>query len=148
MLPDPELAENSVLIVTGSALRAEQADRPLAYKLKSTIEKILNHQTREHPIVVLSDLWYLNAEALHCLPMISVGGPGVNAVSAHLYRRIPKVLVVDETLLVQMDPNCEDLRACVWGTNHYLTVDAVEIFIKKGYLERFLEAVVVRSSQT
>lgn len=145
MIPDHDLTENGVLVVTGSTLRAEQADRPLAYQLKSAVEQTLVRQNYEPKVVVLSDLWYLNSEALHRLPMISVGGAGVNAASAHLFGRLPNALVIDNVLLIQMDPNLEDLRACVWGTSHKLTVDALEIFISKGYLERFLGAVAARS---
>jgi len=145
VIPDRDLAENGVLIVTGSTLRAERKDRPLAYNLKSDIEDYLDRQDREHCVVVLSDLWYLNAEALHDLPMISIGGTTVNAVSAHLYRRLPNALVIDDALIIQMDPNLEDLRVCFWGNNHQLTTEVLEIFVKKGYLERFLDAAAARS---
>ena len=59
MIPDRELAENGVLIVTGSTLRAERADRPLAYKLKVAVEEYLEKQGRPRCVVVLSDIWYL-----------------------------------------------------------------------------------------
>jgi len=144
MLPDDQLTEQGVLLVTGATLRAEQVDRPLAYQLKTAIENRLAARLSAPKVVVLSDLWYLNAEALHKLPLISVGGPGVNAVSAHLFRRLPSVLVVDDRLLIQMDLNLDDLRASVWGANHELTVNALEIFTSRGYLDHFLDAVVAR----
>ena len=90
MIPDSHLAEYGLLIVTGSTLRAEQVDRPLAYRLKESIEGHLSKRESEHTVVVLSDLWYLNSEALQRLPVISVGGPGVNAVSAHLFERLSR----------------------------------------------------------
>ena len=131
MLPDEEMMEKGLLIVTGSNLRAEKADRPLAYRLKNTIEERLNGQEPTQKVVVLSDLWYLNGETLQELPMISVGGPGVNAVSAYLYKQLSNALVVDDTLVIQMDVTFKDLRACVWGTNHELTVNALDLFIEK-----------------
>ncbi len=145
MIPDQNLNDHGLLIVTGSRLRAEQADRPLAYRLKSTIEELLRHQGMEPEVVVLNDLWYLAADALHAIPVISVGGPGVNAVSAYLYKKLPKVMVVDNQLLIQMDLHLADLRAAVWGINHETTVHALELFQHRGYLERFLSAVTARS---
>ena len=145
MNPDGYLSENSLLIVTGSTLRAEQADRPLAYRLKSAIEELLSQQSSEATVVVLSDLWYLNSEALQARPMISVGGPGVNAVSAHLYQRLHNALVIDNALTIQMDQQLLDLRAVIWGINHQTTVEALEIFIERGYLQRFLGAVLAQS---
>lgn len=140
MIPDSELAEKGLLIVTGSALRAERADRPLAYKLKQTILSRWNGAASESSIVVLSDLWYLNAELLHKIPMISIGGPGVNAVSSYLFKRLPNALMVDDRLLIQMDMHLKDLRVCIWGIDHELTVNALEIFAQRDYLDRFLQA--------
>ena len=144
MIPDSDLTERGLLIVTGSSLRAEQADRPLAYKLKDTIENQLCNHGDRHRVVVLSDLWYLNAELLQQIPTISVGGPSVNALSAHLLRRLPSVLAIDNTLIIQMDLQLRDLRATVWGDHLELTADAIDIFVHRGYLERFIEAVVTR----
>ena len=145
MIPDQNLTDRGLLIVTGSRLRAEQADRPLAYRLKTAIETHLRNQDLDPVVVVLNDLWYLAADALHSIPVISVGGPGVNAVSAYLYKKLPKVMVVDNQLLIQMDLHLADLRATVWGTNHETTVQALELFQSRGYLERFLGAVAARS---
>jgi hypothetical protein len=144
VFPDDNLAENSLLIVTGSTVCAEQTDRPLAYRLKSSAEQLLKHLGFECTIVVLSDLWYLNSETLRRLPTISLGGPSVNAVSAYLYKRIHNSLVIDDTLLIQMDPHFQDLRASVWGSDYTGTSDALDIFIRKGYLENFLSAVAAQ----
>lgn len=145
MIPDQNLSDHGLLIVTGSRLRAEQADRPLAYRLKSAIESRFRHQEMDPEVVVLNDLWYLAADALHAIPVISIGGPGVNALSAYLYRKLPKVMVVDNQLLIQMDLHLADLRATVWGVNHKTTAQALELFQSRGYLEQFLSAVTARS---
>lgn len=145
MIPDQNLSERGLLIVTGSRLRAEQVDRPLAYRLKSAIEAQLRGQDVDPEVVVLNDLWYLAADALHCLPVISVGGPGVNALSAYLYKKLPKVMVVENRLLIQMDLHMADLRAAVWGIDHQRTVQALELFQCRGYLERFLSTITARS---
>ena len=88
-VPNPALeAELShlVLIVVGAHLRAEQADRPLAYSM----QKRVRHWVRQHgdmlnvPMTprVCTDVLYLNNPPLHRRPTISIGGPGVNALSA------------------------------------------------------------------
>jgi len=144
MFPDHNLSEKGLLIITGSSPRAEQVDRPLAYRLRDCIEKKLSEQDNDYKVVVLGDLWYLNCESLQRLPMISLGGPGVNAVAAHLYKRLANALVVDNTLLIQMDPHYQDLRVSIWGMDHQTTVEALELFVQNGYLERFLGAVTAR----
>ena len=55
-----------------------------------------------------------------------------------------KVLVIENSLTIQMDPHFKDLRASIWGTNHELTAEAVNLFIQKNYLEQFLQAVTAR----
>ncbi len=145
MLPDSQLLDRGLLIVTGSTLRAERADRPLAYQLRNHIlERNGWHEMPEESrnIVVINDLWYLNCEPLHTVPTISVGGPGVNAVSAYLLDRLPRLLQVDDSILIQMDPEFSDKRVSIWGQNHALTVDALNLFIEKGFLERFLSGAV------
>ena len=144
MNPQSDFADNGLLIVTGSTPRAEQADRPLAYHLQKVVHQKLENTHDNCPVLVLSDLWYLNSESLQALPTISVGGPGVNAVSAHFYKRLANALIVEKGLIIQMDPEFQDLRACLWGTNHLLTVNAMEIFISNGYLEGFLGASLMR----
>ena len=144
MNPDPDFLENGLLIITGSNLHAEQADRPLAYQLKQTIGDMYKDNGLDIQVVVMSDIWYLNGEALHRLPMISIGCTEDNAVSSFLAKDMPSALVVDDVLMIQMDMLLEDLRASIWGANHQSTVDALEIFTKRGYLKRFLNAVTAR----
>lgn len=144
MFPDNEIIKTGLLIVTGSTLRAEQMDRPLAYHLKDVIEKQLVELSGDLQIVVISDLWYLNSQSLQKIPTISVGGPGVNAVAANLYEKLSKTLIVEERLVIQMDLHLQDLRASVWGTNHDLTVNATELFIDRGHLKNFVSAVLAQ----
>lgn len=141
MVPDSNLSEKGILIITGSQLRAEQADRPLAYQLQKVISQRTCQEKqgeKNDNILVISDLWYLNSEPLQKLPTISLGGPGVNAVSAHFYDKLDHVLVVDDHLQIQMDLEGQGLRACIWGQTHESTVNALNIFIKNGFLDRFL----------
>lgn len=140
LMHDNPLGENGILIVTGSNLRAEQGDRPLAYKLRDMITRDLRELGGESEVLVLSDMWYLHSELLHEMPMISIGGPTVNAVSAYLSQRLPTVLIAHNTLIIQMDPRLEDFRASVWGVHHETTVAAIDLFVRRGYLDQLLRA--------
>ncbi len=133
-----EVPENTIFIVAGATLRAEEMDRPLAYKLKQAIEGQLGENAAWH-VTVLSDIWYLNNEHFHSLPTISVGGPGVNALSANLFDLVPVVLEIDHVLRIQMDLTHEDRRCAIWGMDHESTVEAVDTFVQRGHLNRFLE---------
>lgn len=150
MVPDPSFCDNGILIVTGSRLRAEQADRPLAYQLQEAIANRMEAadcQDGYCNVLVISDLWYLNSEPLHKIPTIALGGPGVNAASAHFFKSLPQALRVDDQFLIQMDLKDKDLRAAIWGFTHETTVNALRIFIGNGYLERFLNAALERSEK-
>lgn len=83
----PDVVEsNAVMIVVGSHLRAEEGDRPLAYRLKTRIEAWRDEHADQLTVpltaIVCTDLWYLNHEVLQQRPTICVGGPGVNAYAA------------------------------------------------------------------
>ena len=145
--PSPSDSSNILLIVVGSHLRAEVADRPLAYGLRQRIgdwielrQGDLNVQTVP---VVCCDIWYLNQEALQRQPVISLGGPGVNALSAHFAHKLTPAQVRDEMFMIQLDPEFVDLRVCVWGMNHKLTVEALALY-ERRYLDVYLEAVVTQ----
>ena len=120
-----------LLIVTGAHLRAEAGDRPLAYQLQAAIvDWLAEHAAGDDPLVPLTctDVWYLNAEELHARPLISLGGPGVNALAAYLAQRVPPVLTVEDRLFIQMDLEFTDLRVSVWGHNGRSTAAALKLF--------------------
>ena len=130
----------TILIITGIAMRAEDKDRPLAYHIADEIRQRLPADTAWHPLVI-SDVLYLNDKRLQSCPIISLGGPGLNQVSATLFGELPSVLTIDNVLIIQMDLDFEDLRCCLWGMNHDQTVEALELFLKRGYLDRFLAGI-------
>ena len=136
--------DDKVFIVVGVHLRAEEGDRPLAYELRDRIEqwKSEHVESLTDPLdpVVLTDVWYLNQEDLQRRPTISIGGPGVNALSAFFAQQLPEESEVDEQqVVIQIDPDFTDLRVCIWGTNHELTRQGVDLFAQQ-YLEGFLRA--------
>jgi hypothetical protein len=143
-----------IAIVTGVQLRAELGDRPLAYRIEQAVREHLaaalprpepGEPPRLAPAVV-SDVFYLNNDAIQTRPTIAVGGPGMNAVAAMLVDELPNALAIENTLVIQMDLEVNDHRCAVWGMNHLDTVRAVETFLAKGYLETFLNGVIAKAA--
>ena len=145
-LPDLELeAELShlVLIVVGAHLRAEEADRPLAQWMEHRVGQWIKQHgdTLNVPMTprICTDVLYLNNPALHRRPAISIGGPGVNALSAVFAQQLPQARPDEQQIVIQIDPEFTDLRVCIWGTDHKLTQRGLEIFVDR-YLDGFLRA--------
>ena len=128
-----------LLIVTGAHLGAEVHDRPVGYRLKTLIESRLGAGAARLTPVVCSDVWYLNQEPLRRRPTISIGAPGVNALTAFLADKVPSAFTIDDVLVVQADLDWVDLVACCWGRDHDSTRGAVDAFAER-YLGGFLEA--------
>jgi hypothetical protein len=139
-----------IWIVTGVQLKAELGDRPLAYRiekeLRDRLAALLDKPEAGEPPrltpVVVSDVYYLNNDEAKTGPTISIGGPGMNALSASLVEQLPTPVAIENTLVVQMDLDMNDLRCAIWGMNHLDTVRAVDTFIAKGYLDMFVQGVV------
>ncbi len=128
-----------ILLVTGTTLRAEEADRPLAYYLKQQIEDAL----RARPgvpfrVSVVADVRWLHEEALQVLPSISLGGPGVNLLAKQWLDDLPLCMAVDDRFCIQMDPELDEARVSIWGMNNPDTQIAVSLFIQR-YLPKFLD---------
>lgn len=145
-MTDPEHG-HLMFVVVGAHLRAEVGDRPLAYKIVDAIDDWITEHSEAlaldiHPIVC-SDIWYINHRELQQRPTISVGGPGVNALSAYFSQKLEAAFVRDEQMMIQLDPECVDLRCSVWGMDHEFTVQAVELFIGE-YLDRLMRAVATQ----
>lgn len=89
--------------------------------------------------LVCTDVWFLNDDSLRRCPVISLGGPRVNALSAYLGDKLPGALVIDGVLMVQLDVEFAERSVCCWGESAAGTAHAVEIFCEK-YLDGFLLA--------
>jgi hypothetical protein len=129
--------EETVVLVTGSSLTAEERDRPLAYLLKSEIDRRgAGHAYRR--AVVVGDVWYLENRLFHHHPTIAVGGPGVNGVAQEFTSLLPTIYNREEQVFVQADFEGEPKRATLWGVNAAATAAAVEVFTTQGHLEELL----------
>ena len=138
-----------LLIVTGSTLRAEEMDRPLGYYLKQQIEELLRTAPSDSPLIqghgpfdyqvrVVADFRWIHDEFLQGLPTISLGGPGVNALSHRWLEEVPISLAYNERYFIQMDPDITEPRVSIWGIDNATTQLAVSVFIDR-FLTRFLE---------
>ena len=127
-----------LLIVTGSTLRAEQLDRPLAYYLQQEVDRALRRLDLPFQTRVVADFRWMNDDDLQVAPTISIGGPGVNALAHSWFEEVPFSLAVDEQYCIQMDPDLDELRASIWGMDNASTQIAVSVFIDR-FLPRFLE---------
>jgi hypothetical protein len=132
--------DETVVLVTGASLTAEERDRPLAYRLKAEIDRRgAGHAYRR--AVVVADLWYLQNRIFHLNPTITIGGPGANGVSNELAETLPTVYSRDEQVFVQADFEGELKRASLWGVDASFTAAAVDTFMKEGYLDDLLSRI-------
>ena len=135
----------ALLIVTGSTLRAEEMDRPLAYYFKQRVERALadaiaaGHEGLEGYVVrVVADFRWIHDDPLQNFPTVSLGGPGVNALAARWLEDVPVSLAFNDRYFIQMDPDLAEPRASVWGMDNATTQLAVSVFIDR-FLPRFLD---------
>lgn len=138
----PDAEPRLILIVVGTELRAEEADRPLAYYLRQQILKALadRGEDEDTAVFVVADLLWLGDVELQDNPTISLGGPGVNLLSRRWIDDppIPIAMAVDDDYYIQMDPELDDLYASVWGMNNPSTQIAVNAFLHR-FLPMFLD---------
>lgn len=129
--------DETILVVTGTGIAAEDRDRPLAYWLKAEIDRQgINHPYRR--AIVVGDQWYQENRLFHLNPTIAVGGPGVNLVAQDLVRRLPVVHTEDERMWVQSGRDDGVSKACLWGADLAGTGRAVEHFVSAGLLRAML----------
>ncbi|MGE3109199.1 MAG: hypothetical protein AB7G11_10825 [Phycisphaerales bacterium] len=138
MPPDPTNRTQRVLVVVGAHPNAERSDRPSAYALRERIVATLRLDPPAAPdVMVITDVWYLNDESMKHEPVVSVGAPAVNALTAYLASRLPSAFVIDDVLMVQFDPAAPRPVAACWGTTALDTAQACEVFTER-YLGEFL----------
>jgi hypothetical protein len=129
----------TVLLVVGYGFLAEEEDRPIAYELKRAINA-RGEASDNRSAVVVTDMWMLNQEMAEMFPAVGVGGPAVNAFTAQIYEDLPVAFARDQQIFIQMNQD-RGKRAALWGMDHRGTREAVQLFVKDGLLDRFLELV-------
>ena len=134
--------QQTILIVVGSEIRPEEKDRPIAYKLKQQIEKSPKYgKLPFRKCIVISDSLFENDKIIQICPTICIGGPGVNAVSARLFEKLPVYYRKEECFYIQYDKNIQNNRVSLWGMDQATTEESVDYFISTGLLEEYLSKV-------
>jgi hypothetical protein len=128
----------TVLVVVGSGIPQEVNDRPLAYRLKKFIDGHGDSEQWKNAVVV-TDMWYESDAVAQGCPTISIGGMGANTVSARFSRILPMALSVQRQSFIQLDITFRDPRVLLWGITSQACAAAVDLFVKKGYLEKYLK---------
>ncbi|HEX7337967.1 MAG TPA: hypothetical protein VF252_12240 [Gemmatimonadales bacterium] len=132
--------DETVVLVTGSSLTAEERDRPLAYRLKAEVDQRgAGHAYRR--AVVVADHWYLENQIFHLNPTITIGGPGANEAAHEFTELLPTVYTHEDRVFVQADFEGEMKRASLWGVDSLHTGAAVEAFISRGFLDDLLSRI-------
>lgn len=129
---------STVLIVVGHGILPEEEDRPVAYELKRAINMRAGGSEGRAGVVV-TDVWVMNNDLGEFFPAIAIGGPGVNAFTTQIYGDLPVAFTRDRHVFVQVA--AEGKRAALWGMDRAGTREAVDVFVKDGFLERFLDLV-------
>jgi hypothetical protein len=132
----------TILIVVGIDINPEEADRPLAYKLKSAIEASDNFG--QHPFrkcIVISDALYKHDKLIQVCPTIVIGGPGVNAVAGELVEKLPVYLSKGNKYFIQLEKDFQDQKISIWGMDRESTAEAIDMFIANGIMDDFLKTI-------
>jgi hypothetical protein len=132
----------TILIVVGVDIEPEEADRPLAYRLKAVIEA--STRFGGHPFrkcIVISDALYEHDKLIQVCPTIAIGGPGVNAVAGVLVEKLPVYLSKNNKYFIQLDKDFNDQKISIWGMDRDSTAEAIEMFIANGILDDFLKTI-------
>jgi len=132
----------TILIVVGTDIGPEEADRPLAYRLKSAIEssaRFGNHPFRK--CLVISDALYGHDKIIRVCPTIVIGGPGVNSATNELVEKLPVYLSKDNKYFIQLDKNFSEQKIAIWGMDRDSTSEAIDMFIANNILDEFLKTV-------
>lgn len=129
---------STVLIVVGHGILPEEEDRPIAYELKRAVNARAGG-SEGRAAVVVTDVWIMNNELGEFFPAIAIGGPGVNGLTTQIYGDLPVAFNRDQHVFIQMA--AEGKRAALWGMDQAGTREAVDVFVRDGLLERFLDLV-------
>lgn len=132
--------DETIVLVTGSDIRAEERDRPTAYRLKQEIDGRSDGQPFRRAVVV-GDAWYLENRVFHLNPTIAIGGPGVNGLAAELVQQVPVAWSRDQRTFIQADFDADPKRALLWGADAESTMVAVESFVSQGFLADLLRRI-------
>ena len=134
--------KDTVLIVVGVDLNAEEKDRPIAYYLKSQIDQHARAAGKPYRQgLVITDALWLRDKIIQICPTVAIGGPGVNALAAQLVDKLPVAYGEENRFFIQMEDQVLNNKISIWGMNQATTKMGVDTFLSSGLLDKYLEVV-------
>jgi hypothetical protein len=128
------------LIVIGYKIMPQINDGVAAALLQNKInEKGRNNELRFASIVTDRGLLE-NSKFMRC-PLISLGGPNGNEITARLANELLMDPSSSEYIHIQHNIEKKIPQVLLWGSGNLETERAVDIFISSGLLEKFLNMV-------
>jgi hypothetical protein len=130
----------TVLIAIGAGIDAQLHDRDPAFKLTQQINRKGKKKDFRWSAIVTDSGLLDEPKFLDC-PVISVGGPVANKITADFQRQLPTDERCEARLKVQHNFKDGDRRISVWGQTGKDTSDAVDFLISSGILDEFLSLI-------
>ncbi len=129
--------EDTIAIVVGVQAGPGHSDREVAARLQQEIDARGAGWPYRRAVVVTDAAW-LGSRLLHQSPTIAVGGPGANEVSGRFAAELATVWTDADRVVIQAELEDGQRRATLWGIDRHATVEAVDAFIARGWLDEFL----------
>jgi len=132
--------KDSVLIVIGDHASALFNDGFHAQRIRHKI----NGTGKPDPFrwaAIVTDAALLRDERYLECPLISIGGPASNRITARLHEQVPRADVSRENIQVHHNIESGDRRMILWGPLASDTGEAVEYALVSDLLDRFLKMI-------
>jgi TIR domain len=133
MRPDRRL---TFLVVVGASTLPQIHDGMPAMRLKTELDARGDSDLK--CALVVTDVGLQRDPIFRQCPLICVGGPPSNALTAELKDSLPLDPCSTDRVRIQHDLSNGGRQILLWGTDAPATVNAVEQFITNGLMERFV----------
>jgi hypothetical protein len=130
--------EETIVIVIASELEPGHPDRLSADRLKAEIDSRGRGWSYRRAVVIDDEQWF-ETPMFHGAPVIAIGGPGANGVSAKMAGELPAVWTDADRVVIQAELAEGQRRVALWGNDRHATTEAVHTFITRGWLDEFLD---------
>lgn len=127
----------TVLLVVGSQIIAQIHDGTAAAGLREEINRRGRKENLEFACVVTDTSLLLERDFME-FPMISIGGPASNKLTAALADQLAIEPGGPQVIKVQHSMSSGDRRVALWGGLAGETTQAVDFFVSSGLLNSFL----------
>lgn len=127
----------TVIVVTAADLEPGNPDTVGALRLRDEITKRGSGSPYRRAILVSDADWFDN-DLLDGTPIITIGGPGRNAVTSRLAGELPSVWTDGDRVVIQAILDRAPPQVSLWGTDRFATAEALATFLDRGWLDEFL----------